>query len=394
MLFRRRPAFCACLVGLLIVYHAGICAVAAHASFIPSSALSAAHPRSLSCPRSTPRPWHSGHVAHRHARARGAAPRATAAPALDSINTTHPAAAATAGAEDVGVGGNQARDDPFALLSGLGATALLASDRRIPEGAATGGVANWVDPASSFALQTALDKVALRAPGEEDAAGGEARDEAVAWLRWLRSVPRPVVVDLSDEMRRVANDTVSDDSLATLDAAGGGDVPDDIKDNVGNGGGEGGATAGDVAATAARDPAAASKVRQLRTAFLDRLGCRLILLPSGQPLRGGLYEPPGSLTFGKLLYGGVARYRLVPSSARGGVNGRPQPPRRAGERTARKASAAENVPSWLQYGECSSECGLPSLYLGEEAAANTNTTEIEAAIVSAKTSVCKTPGFD
>mmetsp|Transcript_2507 Transcript_2507/g.2554 ORF Transcript_2507/g.2554 Transcript_2507/m.2554 type:complete len:505 (-) Transcript_2507:216-1730(-) len=50
------------------------------------------------------------------------------------------------------------------------------------------------------------------------------------------------------------------------------------------------------------------------------------------------------MAYGKLLYGGVTRYRLLTSTSnRENV-------RRAGERTETKSSDTENVKSWLQYG--------------------------------------------
>ena len=96
-----------------------------------------------------------------------------------------------------------------------------------------------------------------------------------------------------------------------------------------------------------------NKMQKLRTDFLNRLQCQLMLIPSGQSMNGGLFEPAGSLTFGKLLYGGVTRYRVLPSSTSGSSNDATQskkPPRRAGERTERKVSKYEHVQSWVQYG--------------------------------------------
>jgi vesicle-fusing ATPase len=85
-----------------------------------------------------------------------------------------------------------------------------------------------------------------------------------------------------------------------------------------------------------------------RSEFLSRLGCRLVLLPSGAALSTPLWETPASLIYGKLLYGGVSRYRRL-NSSNGGGGGR-TPPRKAAERTSLKVSVKDQVPAWLQYG--------------------------------------------
>jgi len=80
-----------------------------------------------------------------------------------------------------------------------------------------------------------------------------------------------------------------------------------------------------------------------RTDILNRIGCRLILMNSGAPLKQAIETPPGSLAFGKLLYGGVKRFRLLPGT-RGGSK------RRTTEITTVKSSASDNIASWIQYG--------------------------------------------
>ena len=258
------------------------------------------------------------------------------------------------GSNDDPDGGEEEDDDPFALLSSLAATALLQSDRRRDavvgkdeEGWGQGSSAtNWIDEGSAFAFRKALDKVRLYLPGsgeddEDDGRGGggrEGRDEAIAWLRWMRSVPSPVIIDLSTEARLAADGTVSDDFLRLLDGNNDGSGRDD-------------------AAVVVASDAGGGRMRRTRAEFMDRIRCKLVLLPSGRGLRGGgLREPAGSLTFAKLLYGGVTRYRILPSSSGGGGGDGPgavggnRPPRRAGERTERKTSARERVPSWVQYG--------------------------------------------
>ena len=67
------------------------------------------------------------------------------------------------------------------------------------------------------------------------------------------------------------------------------------------------------------------------------------MLNSGSELKNAIETPAGSLAYGKLLYGGVRRFRLLPGG-RSGIK------RRASERTAIKTRASDNIPSWIQYG--------------------------------------------
>lgn len=265
-------------------------------------------------------------------------------------------------------------ESPFRLLASLAATTLLQSDRRRDAlgkdaGAQASSATNWVDEGSAFRFRSGLDKLSLFLPTSTEKGGGtrrnsrERQDEAIVWLRWLRSVPGPMVVDLSTEARMAANGTVSDAFLELLNSAS-------------SSGGEGGLNAMSADTEAAKmnattmttranatPSASPAKQRQIRQEFLNRLQCRLILLPSGQPLQSNLLEPTGSLIFGKLLYGGVTRYRLLPNSASssksingGSINNSNQDTpttitgRRTGERTERKTTPSQIIPTWTQYG--------------------------------------------
>jgi hypothetical protein len=116
----------------------------------------------------------------------------------------------------------------------------------------------------------------------------------------MKSAPTPLIVDFSEELRAIANSTISDTSIELIDMG--------------------------------------------REDFLSRLGCRLLLFPSGASLSASLLEPPASMVYGKLLYGGITRYRrLVSSNSR-------KPPRKAGERTDIKATPSDIIPAWIQYG--------------------------------------------
>ena len=238
---------------------------------------------------------------------------------------------------------HESNDDPFTLISSLAATALLQSDRRrdaVGGGPTSSGSSstNWIDEGSAFVVRKALDKVRLYLPSDDDRRRPRSnrvkRDEAVSWLRWFRTVPSPLIVDLSSHSRRAADATVSDDFLRLLDG-------NEKNDGIDFG--------SDAVAVNVND---GRRLQRVRTEFMDRIHCRLILLPSGQGLRsGGLFEPAGSLTFSKLIFGGVTRYRILPSST-GGEDDRERrkSPRRAGERTERKMSASDDIPSWVQYG--------------------------------------------
>ena len=189
---------------------------------------------------------------------------------------------------------------------------------------------NWIDEGSAFAFNN--DGFGDGRWGR-GGGGREGRDEAITWLRWMRSVPSPLIVDVSSKARLCADGTVSDDFLRLLDG--------DAKS---------GGSDGSVAAVATTMNVE-RRMRKTRSDLMDRIRCRLILLPSGRGMSGGgLSEPAGSLTFSKLLYGGVTRYRILPSSSEISSAARSKPPRRAGEHTERKMSASDHVPSWVQYG--------------------------------------------
>mmetsp|Transcript_9401 Transcript_9401/g.18310 ORF Transcript_9401/g.18310 Transcript_9401/m.18310 type:complete len:730 (+) Transcript_9401:149-2338(+) len=193
-------------------------------------------------------------------------------------------------------------DSIFDIIAGSAASCLLDSDKRRDAKAehselVSSSATNWINDETAFVLQKAIDRLKLKLAEER---AGLDRDEASAWIRWMKSTPTPMIVDLSPELRVIANATMSD---ANFDL-----------------------------------------IEQSRTQFLSRMGARLILLPSGSSLSRPLREPPASLVYGKLLYGGVTRYRRLSSS-----NSR-RPPRRTGERTATKVSTTDNEPAWIQYG--------------------------------------------
>lgn len=85
------------------------------------------------------------------------------------------------------------------------------------------------------------------------------------------------------------------------------------------------------------DDATLETIDSERSEFLKRISFRVILLPSGSELSHPLRTPPGAMAYGKLLYGGVTRYRMIGSTRK----------RRAGERSL---IFDHDIKSWLQYG--------------------------------------------
>ena len=162
------------------------------------------------------------------------------------------------------------------------------------------GAGNWVDDASAYNLKSIVNKIEVKLPDERS--DGLDRDEAARWLRWMKAVPDPMIVELSRELREIATNYISDEKLALLDSK--------------------------------------------RDTWLNRLGCRLVLLPSGSALKYPLKVPStGGVAYGKLLYGGVKRFRLLPSG-----RGKNKSKRRTSENVAIKVNTEDSEPCWLQYG--------------------------------------------
>ncbi|GAX14842.1 hypothetical protein FisN_29Lh050 [Fistulifera solaris] len=173
-------------------------------------------------------------------------------------------------------------------LTGNVTHCLLQSDAKRDQGfdGASTGWTNWVDEKSSKALRDCLDSFSLQCTDTDE--------RVISCFRWLSKCPAPAIVDLSEELRTLvaARMTQYDTSFSNQDLSS-------------------------------------------SSGFLQRVACHLILLPSGSVLTQSLQSPAGAMIHGKLLQGGVTRFRLL--------NGR-----RTGER--RQVSSNEEAPSWLQYG--------------------------------------------
>lgn len=156
---------------------------------------------------------------------------------------------------------------------------------------------NWIDDKSSFALQSALNQIELKLPDERI---GLDRDESLSWLRWMKTSPTPMIIDLTKDLIEASKTSISAEALSIIGTT--------------------------------------------EEEFYSRIGCKLYLYPSGSELKSPLVEPTGAIVFGKLLYGGVTRYRLLGSSTS------KRAPRKVGEQSAIKTSRNDDVPCWIVFG--------------------------------------------
>ena len=188
----------------------------------------------------------------------------------------------------------------FDVLAGNVAQCLVMSDmkRKMGNDGASTGWTSWVEEKAAFWLEQTIDRIVVAQPQNLiDPTGSvellEKRDEAQRWIRWMKNTPAPMMVEFSDELRSRVNITVDDLVL--------------------------------------------ERIESTREDFLARIGCRVFLLPSGSELQHPLQTPAGAMAYGKLLYGGITRYRMLGGRAK----------RRAGERTT---VYNKDLKSWLQYG--------------------------------------------
>jgi vesicle-fusing ATPase len=181
----------------------------------------------------------------------------------------------------------------FPVLAGYIVDCLVKSELKRDSGfdGASTGWTSWVEDSSALRLQACMDKLSLT---RIDSISLQQRDEIQTWMKWMKSCPAPMALELSDEMREMVSAYIDDETLGRIDSE--------------------------------------------RMEFLDRISFRIMLLPSGSELPIPLRTPPGAMAFGKLLYGGVTRYRMIGSSTQ---------KRRAGERSLVYDAS---ITSWLQYG--------------------------------------------
>lgn len=173
-------------------------------------------------------------------------------------------------------------DSALDVLAGNIAICLHKSDLRRDDGfdGASTGWTSWVDGEAALRLQSCMDALEfpafIRNPKTQvdvDTSTLENRDEAVRWIRWIKACPSPLIMELSPEIRQAVNATIPNEQFL-------------------------------------------NEITSDRNDFLQRIGCRLIILPSGSSLTRPLRAPPGAMIYGKLLLGGVTRFRMIGSSSR------------------------------------------------------------------------------
>ncbi|KAL3765258.1 hypothetical protein ACHAWO_001199 [Cyclotella atomus] len=200
--------------------------------------------------------------------------------------------------------------DSFILIVQQSLNVLIQSDVNKPDGSSSQG--RWVDAPSGESLGKALDRLVMNQIQQNGTISStqQSDDEQRAqWLRWMKNVPSPLFLDLTSHVHEL------------------------IIDNHYN----------------SNDPWISTQhldsVDMSLERYISRIGCHVILLPSGaetSPL--SLVESTGAHVYGKLLYGGVNRFRLLTSS---------NSVRRVGEKRESISSISGGEfshPSWVQLG--------------------------------------------
>ena len=228
---------------------------------------------------------------------------------------------------------SSSEDDPsllllsaWQILAGNIGTCMVAAESKKDDGfdGAATGWRPWVEEKSAFLLQQCIDKLIFqqvpvrRSNGSSSSSSSSSttssHESYVRWIRWMKATPSPLTLDMTDLLRGAVEDILTDEDF-------------DLR------------------------------IDQSRSDFLERISCRIYVLPSGYSLNHNLRSAPGSMIYGKVLFGGVTRYRLLGNTAASNQHSSPtsdfkRPPRRAGERTVISTSDKDSkpTPGWLQYG--------------------------------------------
>ena len=184
------------------------------------------------------------------------------------------------------------------VLAGTISNCLVQSDLKRDSGfdGSSTGWTSWVEASSAYRLQQCMNKLIFVDFQEKIFNLTTEQDEVLRWMKWIKSSPAPMIVEVSQKLRSSVGSTLTTQAL--------------------------------------------EQVEQSSEEFLARIACRLILLPSGCTLQSNIRTAPGAMVYGKQLYGGSTRFRVI---------GNHRQTRKAGERTV-IAAQGEAIEAWLQYG--------------------------------------------
>ncbi|KAL7484439.1 hypothetical protein ACHAW6_010965 [Cyclotella cf. meneghiniana] len=203
---------------------------------------------------------------------------------------------------------NNHKHDAFHMLIQRSLHATMQSD--ITRGEFSGNSdgsssqGRWMDAPSSEGLRKFLDRLALH-PQSNQVLGVE-EEQRAQWIRWMKNVPSPLFLDLTSH----AHDIIIDNHNTS-------DDPWISKEHL-------------------------EFVDMSLDRYVSRVACHVIFLPSGAetaPL--SLVESTGAHVYGKLLYGGVNRFRILNSG---------KTVRRVGEKRETMSGGVISHPSWVQLG--------------------------------------------
>ena len=233
-----------------------------------------------------------------------------------------------AAVHDVGRSAWQTLVDQIALVL-LETNSTSSKELSGMEGTSTGW-GNWIDEKTALELQhTILDRLELAPPADDENLLDKdmivTRYQSRRWLNWMLQVPKPFVWDLSLPLQLAVAHQVMESRLengkqtttSVVDDIT--SIPEDVKEIIG------------------------------------QVSCRIFAIPSGQTLSRFLDTPVGAMVYGKVLSGGVERFRLLGSTTASSS----RPLRKVGQRTqiALPISNIHNPnqtsvknPCWLQYG--------------------------------------------
>jgi len=206
--------------------------------------------------------------------------------------------------------------DSFSKLVQKAVETLVESDVKDGESEHSYGSASqgmWLNAKAGQELQTLLNRLILQPP----LIGNQILEQHYRWVRWMKNAPSPLFLDLTQHIRELITENYKTNSAPWIPSRHL-DVIDSSLDQ-----------------------------------FLSRIACHVLVLPSGSetgPL--SLVESNGAHVYGKLLFGGVKRFRLLTS-------GKGSKVRRVGEQREvllpSSANGRTNIiqqshPSWLQLG--------------------------------------------